>query len=58
MLGHGAVCVKRELRTGIVSRPAAESEVPQVEWWLDELTAAGFQPEVLILDRGYDYARV
>jgi hypothetical protein len=55
---HGAVCVKRELPLGVVTRSAAESELPQVERWLDAMSAAGFNPEVLILDKGYDYGPV
>lgn len=42
----------------LVTRTASESELPQIPRILDLAEARGFSPSTLILDRGYDYARV
>jgi hypothetical protein len=55
---HAAACVKLELPTGLVTRTASESELPQVKWILDLSSARGFRVDTLILDKGYDYGPV
>lgn len=52
------MCVKTELPISAITRPASESELPQVERLLDLGATRGLLPKTLILDRGYDVGHI